>query len=205
VKYLDIDHWSRSTLFHFFKDFTEPFFGVTVEVDVTAGYEKAKESGVSFFLYYLHCSLRAANNVESFKYRIREDKVVILDSVGASAVIGREDRSFGFSYIPYSDNLDEFILSANQEINRIQNSNVLFPSVNGDDVIHYSSVPWLRFTALSHARDHKKPNSCPKISFGKVELKDGRRTMPMSIHAHHALMDGWHVGQYVEKFERMMG
>ncbi|MEL6943777.1 MAG: CatA-like O-acetyltransferase, partial [Bacteroidota bacterium] len=32
----------------------------------------------------------------------------------------------------------------------------------------------------------------------------GRKEMPVSIHAHHALMDGFHVGQYIERFQKLM-
>jgi chloramphenicol O-acetyltransferase type A len=31
-----------------------------------------------------------------------------------------------------------------------------------------------------------------------------QRTMPISIHAHHALMDGYEVGLFVEEFQRLM-
>jgi len=33
---------------------------------------------------------------------------------------------------------------------------------------------------------------------------DGKRTMSMSIHVHHGLMDGYHVGQFVDCFQELM-
>jgi chloramphenicol O-acetyltransferase type A len=33
------------------------------------------------------------------------------------------------------------------------------------------------------------PDSCPKISFGKMIMNDGTKTMAMSIHVHHGLTD----------------
>jgi chloramphenicol O-acetyltransferase type A len=30
-------------------------------------------------------------------------------------------------------------------------------------VIHFSAIPWLDFTSLSHARSYTFPDSCPKI------------------------------------------
>jgi chloramphenicol O-acetyltransferase type A len=65
-------------------------------------------------------------------------------------------------------------------------------------------VPWIRFTSLSHARAFSFPDSIPKISFGKMVEEGGRQSMPMSIHVHHALMDGFHVGQYIDLFEELM-
>jgi chloramphenicol O-acetyltransferase type A len=34
--------------------------------------------------------------------------------------------------------------------------------------------------------------------------KDGKRSMPVSIHAHHGLVDGLHVGQYIDCFQELM-
>ena len=35
-------------------------------------------------------------------------------------------------------------------------------------------------------------------------LENGKRTMPMSVHVHHGLMDGLHVGQFVDFFQDLM-
>jgi len=57
---------------------------------------------------------------------------------------------------------------------------------------------------LSHARSFSFPDSIPKISFGKMTELDGVKTMPVSVHVHHGLMDGFHVGQFVDKFQQLM-
>lgn len=33
---------------------------------------------------------------------------------------------------------------------------------------------------------------------------NGRLLMPVSVHVHHALMDGLHVGQFLENFQERM-
>ena len=44
----------------------------------------------------------------------------------------------------------------------------------------------------------------PRITFGRITEADGRCTMPLSIHAHHALADGLHVAQFVDKFQHSL-
>jgi chloramphenicol O-acetyltransferase type A len=78
------------------------------------------------------------------------------------------------------------------------------PAVSGENVIHYSSIPWLNFTSLSHARAFSFKDSIPKISFGKMTEENGQRRMSMSIHVHHGLMDGYHVGEYVNLFQKLL-
>ena len=203
---LDLENWNRKEHFAHFKQMEEPFFGATVEIDCTKAYQTAKNLKTSFFIYYLHKTLVAVNSIENFRYRIADDKIYINDRVDASATIGREDETFGFSLIEYNSDFEVFKQNALAEIERIQNTTGLFTrSFDDDNVIHFSAIPWLNFTSLSHARSYTYPDSCPKISFGKMMISEtGKRTIAMSVHVHHGLMDGLHVGQFVDLVQDLM-
>jgi chloramphenicol O-acetyltransferase type A len=201
---LDIEAWDRKEHFKFFKDFEEPFFGVVVDVDCTLAYEYCKSKGVSFFLYYLHKSLKAANLVEPFRYRILGDKVVVYKQINAAPTTLRSNGTFGFSYMDYYEDFYEFEKHAKLEIQRVQESSGLNPSSSSDNVIHFSALPWIKFTSFSHARRFAALDSCPKISFGKMTEKNGIKEMPVSIHVHHALMDGYHVGKFIDCLQNLL-
>ncbi len=203
---LDLENWNRKEHFEHFSKMEEPFFGVTVEIDCTKAYQTAKDLKTSFFIFYLHKTLVAANTIENFKYRIAENQIYINDRVDASATIGRKDDSFGFSLIEYNPDFKIFEKNAHAEIDRIQNTTGLFTrSFDDDNLIHFSAIPWLNFTSISHARSYSYPDSCPKISFGKmITSSTGKKTMAMSVHVHHGLMDGLHVGKFVDLFQELM-
>lgn len=201
---IDIDTWIRKDHFKFFSTFGEPFFGVTVDVDCTATYIEAKEKAASFFLLYLHKSLAAANAIEPFSYRIIDGEVWKYDTVNAAATINRPNGTFGFGYLDFYKDFNDFKLAADQEIKKVQATTGLIPSASGENVIHYSALPWLNFTSLSHARNFAFQDSCPKISFGKVRDENGRKIMPVSIHVNHALMDGFHVAQFVDAYQELL-
>ncbi|MGY2132067.1 CatA-like O-acetyltransferase [Hymenobacter sp. HD11105] len=203
---IDLTQWPRREHFAFFSTFDEPFFGLTANVDCTQAYAEAKRQGVPFFLYYLYHSLQAAQEVEEFRYRIEGDQVVCYDRVHASATIGRPDHTFGFSFIELHDSLPDFVAAANREIEAVQQSTGLrlSDSTARPDVLHCSAVPWVRFTALSHARSFRHADSCPKISYGQVYLKGATRLLPISVHIHHGLADGYHVGLFLEAFQRRL-
>ncbi len=204
--FLDLENWPRKEHFEFFRKMNEPFFGVTVTIDCTKAYTESKKRNSSFFLYYLYKTLVAVNAVEAFRYRISGDKIIICNRVDGSATISREDGSFGFSLIEFDPNFDVFSKKALLEIERVKNTPGLFTrSFDEDNLIHFSAIPWVDFTSLSHARNFTFADSCPKISFGKMTVSNsGKRTMPMSVHVHHALMDGLHVGQFVDCFQDEM-
>lgn len=203
---VDLDNWNRKEHFLFFKQMQEPFFGVTITIDCTKAYAASKAFGTSFFIYYLHKTLVAVNAFESFRYRIENTHIYKYDRIDGSATISRADGTFGFSLIEFHPDYTIFEQTAKTEIERIQNTAGLFTrEFKDDNVIHFSAIPWLNFTSLSHARNMTFPDSCPKISFGKVIVSDsGTRTMPMSIHVHHGLMDAMHVGQMADYFQGIM-
>ncbi len=203
-KEIDINAWSRKAHFQFFKTFEEPFFGVTVDIDCTMAYQKAKNSGVSFFLFYLHKALQSANQTEPFKFRILNDKVIVHDKINAASTINRPDGTFGFSNIEFFPEFKTFEFHAEKVIEQVRNSTELIPSSESGNVIHFSALPWIKFTSVSHARNFSVNDSCPKISFGKVTESNGKKVMPLSVHVHHALMDGYHLGVFVEAFQELM-
>ena len=203
-KELHIATWNRAEQFKFFSKFEEPFFGTTIQFDCTKAYHKAKEVGVSFFVYYLHKTIVAVNKIENFRYRIEEDKVYLYDTINASATILREDKTFGFSEIEYDENLSNFESNFNNEATRVQNTPGLFTKEYHENIIHFSALPWINFTSISHSRSFSMPDSCPKFSFGKITDENGVKKIPMAVYVHHGLIDGYHLGLFFEEFESLM-
>jgi len=142
--------------------------------------------------------------VENFRYRIIEDEVYVFDVIDASATVMREDTTFGFSYMPFTEDINEFTQIVHTEIERMQTTRGVFTREYPDNLIHFSALPWINFTSLSHARSFTWPDSCPKISVGKLTEENGKKSMPISVHVHHGLADGYHVGLFLEKLQQFM-
>ncbi len=116
---IDTALWERREQYAFFTKFTEPFFGITVQVDCTMAYKKAKDNGDSFFLTYLYDALRATNEVEAFRYRIVDNKVYLYEEVHASPTINRPNGTFGFAYMNYYTDREIFFTEAKKEIESV--------------------------------------------------------------------------------------
>ncbi|SDF07254.1 CatA-like O-acetyltransferase [Cellulophaga baltica] len=203
MKFLDLDTWDRKEHFHFFNSFLDPYFSVTTKVDVTIAKAYAKEYSLSFFAVYLHACMRAINSVENFKYRIEDDKVAVYDTIHTSATILRPNKTFGFSFVPFSEELLTFINNLNREKERIFNSDSLFPPVNTLDCIYCSSMPWIPI------QGHKEPlkgvkESVPKFAFGKAEASNSKFEMTIAASVNHALIDGYHLSLFFDKFQEYL-
>lgn len=200
---IDLASWARKDHFSFFSQFDEPYYGVTVNIDCTVAHSVAKEKGVSFFLYYLYQSLTASQLIDAFKLRAEGGEVYRYDRIDAGSTIGREDGTFGFGDFIYHADFDVFYTEAMKVMTEVRQASglVLSPAEN---VIRYSALPWIDFSSLSHARMFSFKDSCPKISFGKISVDNNRKTMPVSIHVNHALVDGIDVGKYIECYQQLM-
>lgn len=201
---VDQSTWKRKAQYDFFRDFAEPFWGVSVEVDCSKAYRYCKQNDYSFYHYYLHCSTAAAILVENFRYRIDEDDVYLYETIDIAATVLRPDETFGFSFIPFDPDFKTFATRAQLVMQAARGRTDIDPATPGCNVIHYSVIPWLSFTSMSHARQFDRLDSCPKITFGKAHKVDGQLLIPVSIHVHHALVDAIHVSQYIDHFQRLM-
>jgi len=201
---IDLSTWKRREHFEVFKDFDEPLFGITVKVECSKAYKKAKELGYPFSLYYLYLSLQAANEIEEFRYRIEDNKVFCYDRVDAGPTIFREDETYGCGYMVYYEDIAEFMKQANIEVLRVKAERGLKFQPSGENIIHYSTLPWADFTSVNHVRRLDIGRSIPKITFGMITRTGDAMWMPVDVHANHAVMDGFHVSKFIERFQELL-
>ena len=206
MEIINIESWNRKEHFEFFSRMASPYFGITTEVDCTIAYDNAKENGNSFFAHYLHKSMIAVNSVEELRLRIVDNKVALFEKINAGATVGRADGTFGFIFINFSDDFVIFNDELQNEIQTVLNSTGL--RLNDDDIkkdlIRHSTIPWTSFTALLHPTNFDRTESVPKITFGKFSIREGKKYLPVSIEAHHGLVDGFHLAKYLSEFQRQL-
>lgn len=202
---IDINGWNRKEHFEFFSALDDPFFGITTNVDFTKIYLQSKEQHKPFFLYSVHFLLKCINECEAFKLRIEGSDVIKFDRIHVSPTIGKDDGTFGFGFFEYMPDLDSFIINAEKEINRVKNSSGLAfsPETGRIDLIRYSALPWFAFSEMKHATSFGNDGGVPRISTGKLTKNGERYMLPISICAHHGLMDGRNVAELLEIIEEM--
>ncbi len=203
MKIIDINTWNRKQHYLHFCGLKDPYFAVTIPFNVTKAYKFSKENNISFFAKYLHDCMKAINAINNFRYRIEDGKVIDYETIHASATIMRSDKTFGFSFIEYHNDLNIFVKNIKNEKERIENSTALYPPQNGVNCIHCSAIPWFHFSG------HKEPvsgelDSVPKIAFSKISEVNEELMMNISINVNHALVDGYHVGLFSEKLQEYL-
>ncbi len=201
-KYIDISTWARRDLFEFFLNFDKPYFNICTTVEITRLLDLLHQRpGLSPSLAYHYFALRVANEIEPFRYRLREGKVIVHEVINGGTTVLQPNESFTFAYFDYTDDFDQFMREAQRSVDKVKAGGAPFDPRPADDAIHFTSLPWVSFTSFSHARNWNTEDSIPKIAFGKYIKEPARVLLPISVEVHHALVDGVHVGRFINRLE----
>lgn len=205
AEYLDVANWARRDLFEFFRSYDNPYFNICTRLDVTKLLALLRQRpGVSVSLAYHYFALRIANEIEPFRYRLREGKVVIHDIINGGTTVLLPNESFTFAYFEYEEEFDKFISAAARSVKEAQTGHSPFSPDLSENTIHFTTLPWVSFTSFAHARNWGREDSVPKIAFGKFTTENHRTLLPISVEVHHALMDGLHVGRFLTRLEEAL-
>lgn len=199
MKKIDISGWKRKKQFEFFKDYDDPFYNICSEVEITELHKFCKETETSFFIASLYLSQKVMNEIEEFKYRIKEDGVWFYETINAGSTVFNDDETFRFCYFNHFETFQKFYEKSKENLEKSAKENDLAQNPFDENVVFYSVVPWISFSSISHAKKHSKYDSIPRIVFGKYFKRENKLFMPVSIEVHHSLVDGFHVGKYYEK------
>ena len=146
-----------------------------------------------------------AHQIPAFLQRIRGEEAVQHEFVHPSFSVSTKVADvFSFCRVDYQGNFKDFYQRAINKIEQMQSNPVFEDEEGRDDFLYLSAVPWVSFTSISHAMHYHPHDSIPRISWGKY-FKDGDKTlMPLSLTAHHALVDGRNMGEYFNLFEEKL-
>lgn len=205
AEYLDIATWARRDLFNFFRGYDNPFFNICTRLDVTRLLALLQgRPSVSVSLTYHYFALLAANRIEPFRYRLRDDRVLVHEVIHGGTTVLLPNESFAFAYFNFEEDFEKFIGAAQHAVNTLRSGGGVFKPEGSDDRIHFTTLPWVSFTSFAHARNWGQGDSVPKIAFGKFIKENERILLPISVEVHHALMDGLHVGRYLAQLEEAL-
>ncbi|KAA3436911.1 CatA-like O-acetyltransferase [Rufibacter hautae] len=200
-----VEGWAREEQFRFFKTFTQPFFNVHTQVDITPLYHLCKEQNLSVFLGYLYATLEAARATESFRLRLQDDAVVLYEGLDLSTTVLRHDHAISFVSLPHQPSLSKFCTHSRELISAAQAGKQLFIGHQGPDLLHLTTLPWFKSTGIEHAYSvNPQEAGVPKIAFGQLEVQPGKVTLPLSVSLHHALADGYHVHLFLQQMESVI-
>ncbi len=198
-KIIDQKTWKRSMHCQIFRDYIEPAFCVTLELDITRFLRMVKEKHYSFTFAMVYAVTKCANEIEEFRYRFVDGNVVLYNQIQtAFTYLNPETELFKVVAVEMKDTMEEYVALAEKSA---KEQEAYFTGPLGNDVFQFSPIPWIRYTHISHTNSGKKDCATPMFDWGKFYEKDGRVLLPFSIQAHHSFVDGLHVGRFADSLQ----
>lgn len=198
---LDPEQWPRREVYRFFSGMQNPFYMVTFQLDVTELRAYTKQNGLSFYYALVWLCTEACNEVEAFRLTLRGGEVWRLDRRDPSFTdLAPGSEVFHIVTMPCAGTLAQFCRAAAEK--SAAQTTFLNQQAETDALIYYSCLPWVELTALTNERDHDPDDSVPRIAWGRYVQREGRLRLGVSLEVNHRLIDGLHIGQFVQALER---
>lgn len=205
MKVFNTKGWYRENQFEFFKNYEDPFFNITTQIDVTRLQNYCHKQRKSFSLGCIFVAIKAINSIEEYKLRFSNGQVVLFDQVNVGSTILNDDNSFSFCDFQFAEEFDAFVNAAVEVIANYNQHRMHESHLDPLAMVHCTTIPWVEISGFKHARKgDEKAQGIPKLVFGKRFEEGGKYKISFSIEQHHALVDGYHVGQLIQKMEAIM-
>ena len=192
---IDLETFPRREHFQYFQAMANPYVGVTVKVDITDFRKMCAQKGYSFFLSFVYCVGRAANAVPEIRQRIVDGTPVEYDRCDTSHTVLLENGTYVYCRLNCMQEFPEFLEEAKAMQERARREGALDDGEDALSLLFLSCIPWIHYIDL-HQPTPVPADSNPRITWGKFVAAQGRITMPVSILANHALVDGCHLAQF---------
>lgn len=205
---VDLDCWPRRAAYEHFSRVSNPQYMATFRLDVTEVYDYVKPRGLSFYYALVALCTKAVNDVEALRMTVTEDGPAVLEARRPSFTdLCADGETFHIVTMPPVGELDGFCRAA-REKSRAQ-AEFLRLDEEAQDLIFFSCLPWMDLTALTNERSLTDPDArddfIPRIAWGRYTERGGRRELGMSIEVNHRLVDGLHLGRFVQSLEGRIG
>jgi chloramphenicol O-acetyltransferase type A len=203
MEYIDMDKWDRKEHFNFFHRMDYPQFNICANLDLTNFLHYVRTNELQFYYAMIHAATSIANQIINFRYRIREDKVILHDKTHPSFTALEDEKDlFKLVTVEMKDDIFEFAKYAEEKSKNQKEYFALHDLVGRDDLIYITCIPWISFTHLSHTISLNKDDSVPRISWGRYFKENNKVLLPFSVQVNHALVDGIHIGQYLSELQK---
>ena len=194
---IDWAEYPRRAHFEYFNGMANPYVGVTVETDVTDFMAACKSNGLPFFLSFLYCAGRAANAVPELRQRVIGGRPAEFVSCDTSHTVMRGDGTYGYCRLNCMQPFAAFLPEALRLHEQAKTDAALDDGADADSLLFISTLPWVHYSALTQPTP-SPADSNPRITWGKYAEAGGRLTMPVTLLANHALVDGAHLGAFYD-------
>ena len=205
---IDKQKWSRAETYNYFTETVNPIiYSVNVTMDVTILRNTLKSKGIKFFPSYLYLVTRSIGKRQEFRMTFQHGVLGYWDALTPFyPVFHEDDETITFLWTEYDEDFQVFYKRYIEDMAQHGNNHGIMSSKGSQPSNSYiiSCIPWFTFNSLSMHLQGAKNYYAPIFEAGGFAENDGRTTMPLSVTANHATVDGYQLKVFLEELQRTM-
>lgn len=198
---VDLATWPRQPYFDHYFNAVRCSYSVTANIDVSKLLERCKEKGVKFYPAMIYCISAAVNRLPEMRVCFGDNGMLgIWDFMTPCyAVFHKESKTFSNLWTPYCEDFHSFHGQFLADANDYGNDQAFFPKPGmPGNCFTISSLPWIDFTGFNINVFGDGKYLQPIFTLGQYSREGDRTNVPLAVQVHHAVCDGYHVGQLFE-------
>lgn len=198
IQRIDMNTYTRKAHFDYFRSLGYPYVGLTANVEIRELVKHAKENKESVFLYLLYAAGRAANSVREFRQRIEGEGIIEFDYCLTSHTVMKPDGTYAYCEADETLPFHEFLESTKRKQAGVLESGGIEEESNPQSLFFISCLPWISHTAMIQPVPFPA-DSNPRITWGKYFEEGDKLLLPVTVLAHHALIDGRQIAEFFDR------
>lgn len=205
-KIINTDKWERGKIFKYYIEKLPNVMSLTVDIDITEFLEFIKNKKLKFYPSMIWLVSKVLNSHDEFKYNWdKKGNLIKWDYISPYyADFNKEDQTFVRLVTEYNDNLKIFhykFMENREKFKNLRGFDLKDIPLNTYDL---SCLPWVRYKSFDlHVFDDGK-YLAPGIVWGKYEKQGDRYIMPLTMTAHHAVCDGFHLCRFFNEIQGLI-
>lgn len=204
---MNLEKWERKTHYEAYTTFLPMHWNITVKLDLSVLLSVLAAEGLRLYPAMLYLASTAINAMPEFRMAYdTQGNLGYYDSISPSYTIFHEqDHTFSDIWTAYQIDFKAFYEAVVQDMTDWKDVRGYHTKPNRpQNCVPMSMVPWLAFESCAFDTPKSSKMLLPVLTFGKyTKQEENRYTMPLSIFANHAVADGWHCAQLVEKMQQL--
>lgn len=204
---IDLATWPRREHFQYYRNLVPVGYAVTVRLDVTRFRAMLEAQRLKFYPSFIWCMSHTLLRHPAFRMGVDgEGNPGTFDVVHPNyTVFHEDDHTFSDLWTAHDEDFAAFYRAFQADgATYGGNHGIKAKPDQPRNFYCISCVPWLSFEAYTTSVSGGQPTLFPVFTYGKIQTREGRETLPIALSIAHAAADGWHTAALFEDLQTLL-
>lgn len=194
---IDLANWERREYFLHYLNRVNCTYSATVRLDITP------LKGQKLYPAMLWLLTGTVNEMPQFRTAFQGERLGVYDEMHPAYTIFHPERgNFSCVFTEYSGDYKVFLERYQRTAETCRGAEGLLPQKGRpENTFDISMIPWFSFTSFNLNINGDGRYLLPIFTMGRAAEENGKWLLPLAIQVHHAVCDGYHVAQFLQKLQ----